>query len=168
VSASGDDVLPRRGGWFVAAAEAVGDLHHPFYDEERQRDVWNEASAVGLQLTLWLALATATGMVWLGGAGSLPYASTVLGVVGVAAGVTLAYAHRLGVRIDDRAGLLRLRLVPYVALLIAFLVGVLRVAPSHGFFGGFAQGAVGGSAVALLWMLFSGVRARRRQGPGGV
>jgi hypothetical protein len=167
VSTHGDGASGRD-GWFVAAAEAVGDLNHPFYDEERQRDVWNEASAVGLQLMLWLALATATGMVWLGGATSLPYASAVLGVVGVAAGVTLAYAHRLGVRIDDPAGLLRLRLVPYVALLLAFLVGVLRVAPSHGFFGGFAQGMVWGSAVALLWMFVSGVRARRRQRPEEV
>jgi hypothetical protein len=158
-----DETTPRRDGWFVAAAGVVGDLGHPFYEEERQRDVWNEASAVGLQMVLWLGLAAATAMVWVGGAPGLPYAVTLLIVVGVGAVTTLSYAHGLGVRYDDPAGLLRLRLVPYVALLVAFMVGVVRVAPSHGFFGGFAQGMVAGSAAALLWIVFSGVRARRRQ-----
>ncbi len=30
---------------FVRAAAAVGDLGNPFYDEERQREVWNEAAS---------------------------------------------------------------------------------------------------------------------------
>ena len=34
----------RTPGWFVRAAAAIGDLSNPFYGEERQRDVWNEAS----------------------------------------------------------------------------------------------------------------------------
>ncbi len=38
--------------WIVRSAELIGDLGNPFYAEERQRDVWNEASAVGLQLLL--------------------------------------------------------------------------------------------------------------------
>ena len=38
---------------FVRAARFVGDLGNPFYEEERQRDVWNEACAFGLQLLLW-------------------------------------------------------------------------------------------------------------------
>src|SRR5690242_18627048 len=33
---------------FVRWAGVVGDLGSPFLAEERQRDVWNEASAVGL------------------------------------------------------------------------------------------------------------------------
>lgn len=37
---------PRR-SWFVRAAAVVGDLDSPFSAEERDRDVWNEASAVG-------------------------------------------------------------------------------------------------------------------------
>ena len=101
-----------RAGWFVAAAGMIGDLGSPFYREERQRDVWNEASAVGLQAVLLLGLAAATGMVWLGGAPALPYAATVLAVAGVGSWLALLYAWALGVTVHDPAGLLRLRLVP--------------------------------------------------------
>jgi hypothetical protein len=52
-------------------------------------------------------------------------------------------------------------------MLVAFLVGVLRAAPtdgfSGGFSGGFAWGMVGGGVAAVLWMLISGIRARRRK-----
>jgi hypothetical protein len=153
----------RRSGWLVTAAGIVGDLGSPFYREERQRDVWNEASAVGLQAVLLLGLVAATGMVWLGGAPALLYAAVVLTVVGLAIWLTILYAAALGVTIDDRAGLLRLRLVPYAVLLVLFLVGAARVAPSDGFLGGFVQGAWVGAAAAALFLLWSGLRARRRQ-----
>ena len=171
MNAHEDEGALRGGGWFVTAAGVLGDLGHQFYAEERQRDVWNEACAVGLQLILWLSLAAATAMAWLGGALAFPYAATVMVVVGAAAWVTLLYARRLGVRIDDTAGMVRLRLVPYGAMLVAFLVGVLRAAPtdgfsggfSGGFAGGFAWGMVAGGVAAVLWMLISGIRARRRK-----
>ena len=161
---SAHEDLETRGrfGWFVRAAAAIGDLGSPFYREERQRDVWNEASAVGLQVTLWVAMASATAMVWLGGAEGLPYAFTVLGVVGVASWMTFLYAAALGVTIDD-ASLLRLRLVPYLVLLVLFLVGAARVAPSGGFLGGAVWGGVLGGSVALVFLLWSGVRGRLRQ-----
>jgi hypothetical protein len=153
-----------RDGWFVRAAGVVGDLGSPFYAEERQRDVWNEASAVGLQVVLWLGTATATVMVWLGGASALPYAVGVVSLVGVASLVTLAYAHALGVRVED-AHLLRLRLVPFTALLVLFLLGAVREAPSGGFVGGFTRGLVIGSTAALLWLVWAGWRGRRRGRP---
>ena len=163
MSADEDVETSGRFSWFVRAAGVVGDLDSPFYREERQRDVWNEASAVGFQAVLLLALVAVTGMVWLVGAPALPYAATVLGVVGVAAWVTVLYAWALGVTVDDPAGLLRLRLVPYAVLLVLFLVGAARVGPSGGFMGGFVQGAaVGGGATALV-LLCSGLRARRRK-----
>jgi hypothetical protein len=152
-----------RAGWFVRAAGVVGDLGSPFYREERQRDVWNEASAVGLQTTLLLALAAATGMVWLGGATGLPYAATLFGVVGVASWMTMLYAAALGVTVDD-ADLLRLRLVPYLVLVVLFLAGAARVAPSGGFLRGFVWGGVVGGVIALLYTLWTGLRARRRPG----
>ena len=161
-----EDVEPgNRFGWFVRAAGAIGDLGSPFYREERRRDVWNEASAVGLQVTLWLALAAATVMVWLGGSSALPYAFTVFGVVGVASWVTFLYAGALGVTVDD-ADLLRLRLVPYLVLMVGFLAGAARVAPSDGFLRGLVWGGAFGGAAALLLVLWSGLRARRRQRRG--
>jgi hypothetical protein len=168
VTASENEGTLRRDGWFVTAAGRIGDLGHPFYDEERQRDVWNEASAVGLQLMLWLSLAAATAMVWLGGALALPYAVPVLVVVGAVAGVTVLYARQLGVRIEDVRGVLRLRLVPYAVLLVALLAGLVRVAPPGGFADGFARGMVIGSVGAVLWMIVSGIRARRRERPDEV
>ena len=164
MSASEVESAPGRGGWFLAAAGVVGDLGHPFYGEERQRDVWNEACAVGLQLVLWLGLAAATGMVWVGGAPAVPYMATLLVVVAAGAWMTVLYARRLGIRLDDAGGLLRLRLVPYAVLLVALLVGVLRVSPDDGFGGGFVRGMVLGSAVVLVWLAVSGIRARRRAG----
>ncbi len=44
---------------FMKAARTIGDLDDEFYHDERQRDVWNEASAVGFQLAQWAALAGA-------------------------------------------------------------------------------------------------------------
>jgi len=150
-------------GWFVRAAGMVGDLGNPFYREERQRDVWNEASAVGLQLALWLGLGTATAMVWLGGAAALPYAVALVSVLGVASGVAMLYAQQLGVRIEDAGRVLRLRLLPYAVLLAFFLLGVLRAAPSGGFGAGFAQGMALGGLGTVLWLAWSGLRARRRE-----
>ena len=155
-------------GWFVKASGMVGDLGNPFYREERQRDVWNEASAVGLQLVLWLGLAAATAMVWLGGPPALPYALAVLAVLGAASGVSVLYAHKLGVRMDDAGRVLRLRLVPYGVLLVLFLVGAMRAAPPSGFGAGLVRGAAAGGAVSVLWLVWSGLRARRREQRGEV
>ena len=162
MSSSELEAAPGRGGWFLAAAGLVGDLGHPFYGEERQRDVWNEACAVGLQLVLWLGLAAATGTVWVGGATAVPYMATLLVVVAAGAWMTVLYACRLGIRLDDAGGVLRLRLVPYGVLLMTLLIGVVRVSPDDGFGGGFVRGMVVGSAVALVWLVLSGIRARRR------
>jgi hypothetical protein len=152
-----------RDGWFVRAASAMGDLGNPFYLEERQRDVWNEASAVGLQLVLWLGLGTAAAMVWLGGRPALPYAFAVFAIVSVSSGVSLLYANKLGVRVDDAGRVLRLRLVPYVVLLVLFFVGVVRAAPSSGFGAGLAWGTPVGGVVAVLSLVRSELRARRRE-----
>jgi len=148
--------------WFLRAAARVGDLTSPFYAEERQRDVWNEASAVGLQLMLWLGLATSTAMVWIGGRESLPYAISLFALVGAVSGVSLAYARRLGVAVEAPARTLTARLLPYLLLLAAFLAGVVRAAPDDGFPGGFAHGAAGGAALAVVALVVGGARARRR------
>ena len=149
--------------WFVRAAGMVGDLGNPFYREERERDVWNEASAVGLQLVLWLGLAAAAGMVWLGGATALPYAVTVFLIVGAGSGVGLLYAHRLGVRVSATGRVLQLRLVPYIALVVLFLFGALRAASSSGLSASFVRGMAVGGAAAVLTLAWIWIRARRNK-----
>ena len=110
----------RSSNWLVRAATVIGDLSNPFYREERQRDVWNEASAVALQVILWLSLLTATAAVWTVGAGALPYVNTLMVIVGVASWIAFLYAWSLGVHVE----MSRTRW-PRMALLIGVVVLLL-------------------------------------------
>lgn len=53
---SGDDMTatesPEQADLGERAARWLGDLDHPFYDDERNRWVWYEASTIGLQVAL--------------------------------------------------------------------------------------------------------------------
>ena len=157
-------------GWFVRAAGAVGDLGNPFYREERQRDVWNEASAVGLQVALWLGLAAAAAMVWIGGAAALPYAYAFVVVLGAAGWITILYARALGVEVGSPQRVTRLRFLPLAAVVVVLAIGTWRaassMAPSNGpldsLTNGFALGLASGNLIAVAWMLWSGLRARDR------
>jgi hypothetical protein len=151
-----------RDSRFVRLAGAVADLGNPFYREERQRDVWNEASAVGLQLMLWLGLAAAAAMVWFIGAAAMTYAAGLLAMLGIGSWVSVLYAQALGVRVTGLGQVLRLRLIPYLVLLLLFVVGALRAVPRGGFGSGFAGGVALGGGAAVLWLTWSGLRARRR------
>jgi len=84
------------GDWFVRVAGVVGDFGNPFYGEERQRDVWNEASALGLQVIVWGGLLASTVLVWVVGSAAVPYALGFLALVAFAAVVASVYARRLG------------------------------------------------------------------------
>jgi hypothetical protein len=65
---------------FTRATHLVADFDSPFYDEERQRDVWNEASAIGFQTMTWGALALAGAMAWIGGGPQIGWAAGLLAV----------------------------------------------------------------------------------------
>jgi hypothetical protein len=107
-------------------------------------------------------------MTWLGGAAALRYAIALVGLLGIGSWVSVLYAQALGVRHTGLPEVLRLRLIPYLVLLLVFVVGALRAVPSGGFGAGFAGGmAVGGGAV-VLWLTWSGLRARRRLRDGNV
>jgi hypothetical protein len=73
-------------------AHVVGDFGNPFYAEERQRDVWNEASAFGFQLVVWVTLAVGTATVWLVGAPAVPYVGAALVLLGTSCGLTVTGA----------------------------------------------------------------------------
>ncbi len=96
---------------------------------------------------LWLGMAAAAAMVWIGGATALPYAVTLYGVIGVSAVVTLTYSSALGVSGTEGFRTLQVRMPVYALLLAAFVVGAVRAVPAgqDGFVGGMAQGAaIGG------------------------
>jgi hypothetical protein len=145
---------PQRQDWILRTAAWIGDLGNPFYGEERQRDVWNEASSVGLQVAIWLGLTAATVMVWAGGRTGLPYALGLLGVVLASSLLTIVYAARLGVHVDDPARMSRLRLLPLAVLLVVLVVGLARAGDwSMGFQWGFGIGAIGGGVLYLVLAL---------------
>jgi hypothetical protein len=110
----------RSHNWFVRAATVIGDLSNPFYREERQRDVWNEASAVALQVILWLSLLAATAAVWVVGADALPYVNAMMAIVGIASWIAILYAWSLGVNMETS----RIRW-PRMALLIVVVLLLL-------------------------------------------
>lgn len=152
---------------FMRTAARIGDLSSPFYDEERQRDVWNEASAVGFQLQLWLGMVGATAAVWAVGEPAVPYALALLGVTAAASAVVLTYASRLGVDVAHHH-LSPSRLVPYLVLLAAFVAGLVRAGAPYerdggwgSFRYGLAQGAVVGLVAAGAWFAIVLVRDRR-------
>ena len=146
---------PTRPDPFVRAAQFVGDFGNPFYAEERQRDVWNEACAFGFQLLLWLTLGAVAVVVWVVGAPAVPYVQGALVLLGTVCLLTIVYAHRRGVRITEPARLLRLRLLPYVGLLAVLLVGTARASTESR---GFVSGAATGALVALLALAWSARR----------
>jgi hypothetical protein len=142
----------------VRLAHVVGDFGNPFYAEERQRDVWNEASAFGFQLVLWCALVGSTATVWLVGAPAVPYVCAAMLLVGGVSGLTIAYAQHLGVELGGRDRMLRWRLLPYAVLVVALLVGLLR-AQEESLEASTVAGMVTGAGAVLLVMA---VALRRR------
>lgn len=151
---------PRRSR-FVRAASVVGDFDSPFYDEERDRDVWNEASAIGFQLLLWGVPLIAAASLWIVGSAALLPIGLLLGLWGAAAAVVLSYAQRFGVDPNDRTSLIGGRHAMFLALLGLLGTGVVRAgldlevvgsSPAASFIRGMGQGMTV-SAVALCLLL---------------
>jgi hypothetical protein len=157
------DVADVHPGWFVRTAGQIGDLGSPFYDEEHQRDVWNEASAIGFQLLLWLLPVAAVISVWVGGATAIPYALVMFLASGLTSWVVMAYAHARGVDMGAAEGvtLLRWRLLAYLVLLGAFCVGVVRATPESSFGRGASWGLLAGAVIGIAAVVWSQRRARR-------
>lgn len=141
----------------LRAARFVGDFGNPFYDEERQRDVWNEASAFGLQLVLWLGLLLATGAVWLVGAASVPYVLAGIALLGIVSAATVGYALRLGIQVGG-SRVLRWRMLPYLLLLAALAVGLIRAGEVSASVG---TGLLAGAAAAVAVLAVARHRAGR-------
>ena len=150
---------------FVTASRFVGDLDDEFYADELQRDIWNEASAVGFQSLLWIGLISSA---------VLPFAAGVtgawiaLGLFLVLIAVSLVvsgYARVRGVDMYASQKLRRVRLA--LAGLLFFLGGsgaTRRLLAHYG--GGNLQSLWIGAAIAAPVGLAAGlvgVRNRRRQ-----
>ncbi|MBS9371721.1 DUF2029 domain-containing protein [Rhodococcus sp. B50] len=151
---------------FLKAARVIGDLDDEFYRDERQRDVWNEASAVGFQLTQWVALAAAALLPWLAGR---PGAWTAIGILVawfIVSIVTQLYARQRDVDLYATAKLWRPRSAAAAALYLVGVVGIfLRLHyDSEPFENDLATwaGRITGAAVALA-LLGGGFAWNRRR-----
>jgi len=143
---------------FIRWAAVVGDFGSPFFDEERQRDVWKEASAVGLQAMVWLTSVISAAALWIGGERALPYALAMVFTMTTGALVTVRYAGHRGVQPVSRRWLSARRLVLSWAGLLVFAGGLLRATWGHpSFRNGMAIGMVAGFVLAVV----NGVRALR-------
>ena len=146
----------------VRTAHVVGDFGNPFYAEERQRDVWNEASAFGFQLVIWVTLAVGTATVWIVGAAAVPYVGAAMVLLGVVCGLTVAYAQHLGVDLTGREHLARWRMLPYALLVVALALGLVR-AQAAPLDAETVAGMVTGAGVGVLAAVV-GLRRRSREG----
>ena len=144
-------------------ARRIGDLDHPFYAEERQREVWNEGSAVGFQAMLWGTLALSAAMAWAGGPGTGPWAVGLLAVAGAASLLAVGYVNGRHVTGMEGGRILRVRTVLAIALYAAAVAGlVVRQFPGgDGFSGGFSTGLGLGCGAAVVGLLAALWRSRR-------
>jgi hypothetical protein len=148
----------------VRAAAVIGDLSNPMYAEERQRDVWNEASAVAFQVVLWLSLVAATAAAWFVGADALPYIYALLGIIGVASWIAILYSWSLGVQVDNPAWMSRRRMVAVGALGLLLATGLVRASITDVALDdwGTVAGMVVGAGTALVVLAVATRLARRR------
>jgi hypothetical protein len=163
---------PRRSR-LVRAASVVGDLDSPFYDEERDRDVWNEASAVGFQVLPWGVPLVAAASLWIVGAAALLPVGLLLALLVAAVAVVLAYARRFGVDPNAWTPLIAGRRAMLVAVLGLLGTGLVRGAldlevagasPATSFIRGMGQGmAATAAALSLLLVVLLRDRLRSRR-----
>ena len=104
---------------FSKTMRLVGDLDDEFYDDERQRDVWNEASAVGMQLFVWVSLIAAAVLPWVAGRTGSWIALGVLVAYLTIVFAVLGYAKSRGLDMYAQQNLRRPRIFLATALYLA-------------------------------------------------
>lgn len=149
----------------------IGELDHPFYDDERQRFIWYEASAIGFQLLLLLQYFAAGVALLVWGAPALPFMWALLAPLLITVFVIVAYCARRGAKyFPGRSDLGRGRYWLAIGVTLVLIAGLVRAgldrsddAPgseSDGFWGGFTSVLSGGSfGLAMLVGLLAGVVA---------
>ncbi|MCK0092862.1 DUF2029 domain-containing protein [Rhodococcus sp. F64268] len=109
---------------FMKLARIIGDLDDEFYRDERQRDVWNEASAVGFQLAQWAALVGGAVLPWLAGRAGAQIAIGVLALWFLISMAVIMYARARDVDVYATAKTWTPRV--FVACLV-YLAGIVGI-----------------------------------------
>lgn len=137
----------------------MGDLDHPFYNDERQRFIWYEASTIAFQFFLFANVAVAGLMFWVGGAQALPYGLAVFAVQAIAGIVAVNYANSKYVEyVPKPSELMSGRNLVYGALVLFAGSGLVRAlldieTTSDGSSSGsFIEGAAQGAIVGIISM----------------
>lgn len=145
---------------FTKTMRFVGDLDDEFYDDERQRDVWNEASAIGFQLFCWSALLGAATLAWTANTTGAWIALGILVVFTLISYATLGYSAARGVNMYTAAKAGRLRVLAFGVISAVGYLGVLVRLQSDVYsqvssWAGAAVGAVagGGLVVLAIWQM---------------
>lgn len=156
-----------------AALRWVGDLDHPFYNDERQRFVWYEASAIGFQLLLVLQYALAAIVMIVGGYDALPFVLPALLPAAFTSIIVAAYASQRGAQyFPGRSDLRRSRGLLVLALLVLYIAAAIRVGfdipneggSGSGFSGGFRQAIPVGLAVGIAGAVLGAWFAKKGNG----
>lgn len=111
----------------------VGDLDHPFYNDERQRFVWYEASAIGFQLMLMLQTIGGGITLLLFGNPAWKYVLLALAPTVLTTIVVTGYASRHGAPyFASSSDFKRSRGIFAIVVMLIWAAGVLRAGPSGG------------------------------------
>ena len=140
----------------MKAMRFVGDLDDDFYKDERQRDVWNEASAVGLQSVFWAVFVSSAILPWVAGRTGAWISLALLIVALFGSVVTIVYALRRDVDVYVLSNYNRPRVVISIALYLVAAVGIMAR------LGALVGGIVGGG-VAIAAVKLHQQRAKRRE-----
>ncbi|MDJ0395971.1 hypothetical protein QMK17_21865 [Rhodococcus sp. G-MC3] len=133
---------------FTNAMRYVGDLDDEFYDDERQRDVWNEASAIGFQIFVWASLIAGAVLPWVAGRTGSWMTVGLLVVYLTGAFSVMAYARSRGVDMYTTQKLGRPRIYAAAGL---YLIGAC------GAIGTLVVGQIGNRPYFAVSMLAGGV-----------
>ncbi|MGU3436052.1 DUF2029 domain-containing protein [Actinomycetes bacterium M1A6_2h] len=153
---------------FVSAMRFVGDLDNEFYRDEHQRDVWNEASAIGFQLCLWTANIAMAVLPWVAGTTGAWIAVGLFVAVSIISLVTLAYSKSRRVDVQAQTKARQPRQFVTAALIAIAGVGILirlslpvdgRIDLDPSTISGLVVGALVGGGTAV----FLGYRSRKKQ-----
>ncbi|NIL76371.1 DUF2029 domain-containing protein [Rhodococcus sp. B10] len=145
---------------FVRTMRFVGDLDDEFYDDERQRDVWNEASAIGFQLFQWASLIGAAVLPWVSGSTGARVSLGILVTLTVINLLTVAYSAARRVNLYTAAKVNRVRGLVVAALLaFGYVSALVKLQPetfsdASSWAGGVVGAVAGGGLVGIvIWRM---------------
>ncbi|NMM84529.1 hypothetical protein B2J88_09150 [Rhodococcus sp. SRB_17] len=141
----------------MKAMRFVGDLDDDFYQDEHQRDVWNEASAVGLQGVFWAVFVSSAILPWVAGQTGAWISLALLITALFGSVLTIVYAIGRDVDAYLLSNYKRPRVVLSMALYLLAVVGIMvqlkfdTFQESSTWLGALAGGLVGaGMAIAAV------------------